>query len=351
MPYPASPLRDTPTKWSTVVNRKKRTHKYVADLLKVDQGDAGHYVYHIWVSDSGYPRYRLYSVVGPNGFVLKEHGLIPLGACERDVLEERLRSWHPAMKLDLKRVFRGSRKHVLDWVASGDNFVKSLNMMLEPTGASVGATDKWMPRGNADFAEARIGSLREHFLSRCVQDKICNWWLKHGKIANVPNWDFLSTCSFASGPGLVLVEAKAHKNELKAKGKSHDALASKKSRENHEQIGTAIEEACCALRDLGQAVNINRDSHYQLANRVAMTWKLASLHVPVVLVYIGFIGDQEIRDVGRPFQTDEHWLDVFTTHVQHILPKGFTEREIDVGGTPMWMLVRSQRIIELSAPE
>lgn len=67
-----------------------------------------------------------------------------------------------------------------------------------------------------------------------------------------------------------------------------------------------IAEACAGLQLLGPAVRISRDSHYQLSNRVAFAWKLATLGLPTVLVYLGFWGDDGIADVGEPFWDAEH---------------------------------------------
>ena len=53
-------------------------------------------------------------------------------------------------------------------------------------------------------------------------------------------------------------------------------------------------------------VRLDRDSHYQLANRLAFKWKLATLGIPVVLLY--FTGrDEGIADAGEPILDDAHW--------------------------------------------
>ena len=51
--------------------------------------------------------------------------------------------------------------------------------------------------------------------------------------------------------------------------------------------------------------------NYQLANRLAFTWKLASLGLPTVLIYLGFYGDRGIGDAGAPFESDDDWKDTF----------------------------------------
>ena len=93
-------------------------------------------------------------------------------------------------------------------------------------------------------------------------------------------------CEIEGRPGLILVEAKAHKNELKIPGKVLEAGASQNSRANHAQIAGAIKEDFIGLRCLDQNVSI---THYQLANRFAFTWKLTTLNVGTVLIYLGFL--------------------------------------------------------------
>lgn len=54
-------------------------------------------------------------------------------------------------------------------------------------------------------------------------------------------------------------------------------------------------------------MTISRDSHYQFANRLGFAWKLASIGVPTVLVYLGFTGDDGIIDRGEPLRDADHW--------------------------------------------
>ena len=99
---------------------------------------------------------------------------------------------------------------------------------------------------------------------------------------------------------MALVEAKAHENELDLAGKRLRPGGSARSAENHERIGRAIAEAATALDRIVPGVRMSRDSHYQIANRVAYSWKLASMGVPVLLVFLGFTEDNGIADVGPP---------------------------------------------------
>lgn len=101
-----------------------------------------------------------------------------------------------------------------------------------------------------------------------------------------------STCTIGGRLGLLLVEAKAHQQEL------HAAMAGKykglKTNErNHEQIGAAIAQANDGLNRIMQGWNLSRDAHYQVANRIAWGWKVALFGVPVIVVYLGFVHADE----------------------------------------------------------
>lgn len=174
------------------------------------------------------------------------------------------------------------------------------------------------------------------------------WWLDYPAGANTPNWDMAVYCLIDGKPGFALIEAKANWQELDTAGKrlSHDA--SPKSQANHRRIGKAIEEACIGWRRFDPSVSIARDSHYQLANRLAFTWKLAMLGFPVVLVYLGFTGDEGIQNVADQFSDDKSWQSAFYSHIERIFPKELFERRLDLGAAPVWLLSRSRPVIKES---
>lgn len=251
------------------------------------------------------------------------------------------------------QMFRRSRKHVLDWVSmeQGD-FLGSLNDIIETTGARVTAQDRWMPRGLSHSEEARLDDLDDGWLAPEVRHEIAGWWLVHPERANTPNWDLLATCSFGNRLGLVLVEAKAHGNELKLDGKSLRADASLNSRENHAQIGAAIEEARQGLNTPAwNGFQITRDSHYQLANRMAFAWKLASLGVPTVLMYLGFVGDTGIPSAERPFMSEDEWTTAISAYAKGVLPDDYVSLALRdqaamlFGGVPFAFVIRSRPIL------
>ena len=127
-------------------------------------------------------------------------------------------------------------------------------------------------------------------MTRDQRDKLCKWWLTHRRGARLPTWDLVVSASNSSGrPALVLVEAKAHATELSSEGKllvgRLTAEMQKRSNENHQRIAEAIAEAATALRALIPQIALSRDESYQFANRMAFAWKLASLGIPVGLVF------------------------------------------------------------------
>ena len=245
---------------------------------------------------------------------------------------------------------RGSRKHVLDWVDQ-PRFLHELLQLVQPIACRVTADSVWQPLGKQTPTEARL----ESFGPRALPDHpawpaLSAWWLRHSRGANTPNWDIALSCDVEGQPGLILVEAKANVPELSDAGKRADVGASPNSRENHSRIGEAIDEARAALSPLLPGISIGRDRHYQLSNRIAFAWRLASLGVPTVLVYLGFTGDAGIRDVGLPFADDAHWQGVLRTHLQPICPPSVFDGPVDVGSAKFWLLARSRAVLSVSPP-
>jgi hypothetical protein len=197
--------------------------------------------------------------------------------------------------------------------------------------------------------EARLDTFGPSVLPESdVWTTLRSWWLVHERGANTPNWDIAVGCEVDDRPGFVLVEAKANVQELSLGGKSLDAGASGRSAENHNQIGRAITEACVELQRISARTAISRDSHYQLSNRVAFSWKLASLGIPTVLVYLGFIGDEGIVDAGVPFTDSAHWKTAFAEYAHAVVPEALFERRIECGAAPTWFLVRSRQVLDVS---
>ncbi|MBZ5702653.1 MAG: hypothetical protein LAN84_12495 [Acidobacteriia bacterium] len=227
----------------------------------------------------------------------------------------------------------------------------------------VEAKDFWMPQGlqllkiNGEWVtnpieeanvkesieEAKLGdSIGEsrRFLSADRREEVTRWWLAVRERANTPNWDIASTCTIEEKAGLLLVEAKAHDAELKQDGKPRDKHASVGSKANHEQIGCAIDAASAGLDEAVKGWDLSRDSHYQLANRFAWAWKLASMGVPVVLVYLGFLSAKEVSDLGEPFADCADWTRVVLEYSRNIVPERAWGRDLRVGSITIKPLIR-----------
>ncbi len=218
-----------------------------------------------------------------------------------------------------QKPYRGSRKHILDWVES-PRFLGELQEMLKPVVVEIPSMAAYMPMGYASPLEAKLDEVPTKFaVSHGVRDELRDWRLRDHVGANTPNWDLIVECLVEGRPGLILMEAKANVPELKKDGKYLADDATDNSRENHDQISKAIAVARAGFKAVGIEARIRIDSHYQIANRIA-------------------------------FMSDTDWQDVFDEHAKSILPDEMRERRLDLGAAPAWFLLRSRKVIERSPP-
>ncbi len=222
-----------------------------------------------------------------------------------------------------------------------DHVASQLTNLVNLPSAVITSHDYWMPRGLKDYKETTLME-NNYFLPPDKQRKLRNWWLEKPRGARVPNWDIASTCTVEGVKGLLLVEAKAHDKELSEAGKSKPT--SDNSRLNHAQIRQAIDHANSGLNKVMADWALSPDSHYQLSNRFAWTWKLAMLGVPVILVYLGFLNATEMLDQGQPFDSPEAWQTCIRKHAENIIPDDIWEKRIEIDGTPVWFLIRSMQV-------
>jgi hypothetical protein len=240
---------------------------------------------------------------------------------------------------------RGSRRHILDWTAQ-ENFPNDLVALVQPVQIRFTDKSRWMPRGCDAPEEARLETFGPRVLpGHPAWSELSKWWLKHTAGANTPNWDLAVHCEVEGRPGLVLVEAKANEPELARAGKRPARKESARSVDNHDQIGKAIGDARDALGARFPGLSIHRDKHYQLSNRIAFAWKLASLRVPTVLVYLGFLGDE---GMDRHFEDRAHWEECFKGHLRGVCPEEILEATIDLETAPMWVLSRTRSVVHPS---
>ncbi len=195
----------------------------------------------------------------------------------------------------------------------------------------------WLPQGFSNPREAKLGD-EAALLSGTKRETLTAWWLAVRTNANTPNWDIVSTCTINGQEGLLLVEAKAHAAELHKGGKP------KGRAENDASIGSAIAQASAALKQVVPDWALSAATCYQLCNRFAWAWKLAMLGTPVLLVYLGFLHAEEMRDQGAPLTDQDDWERLVRNHGRGLVPNDAWERPLDIAGTPFQAIIRSVEI-------
>jgi len=244
---------------------------------------------------------------------------------------------------------RGSRPRCLAMIhADRAEVAHRLTGIVNREFVTISPLDIWMPFGvpiarqglAADITPTCECKLTESqgFLDEEKRAILRKWWLANSRAANTPNWDIASTCMVDGRRGLLLVEAKAHSGELSTNGVSKAEPGNERSERNRETIKAAVDGACGALSQLGPGWGIRCDSHYQLANRFAWSWKIASLGMPVVLVYLGFLKADEMP---APFADDAEWRSSVLRHSRTVVPSEAWEATIKIENASLTPLIRS----------
>lgn len=213
--------------------------------------------------------------------------------------------------------------------------------------AKVSESDCWMPLGFVNPEEAQLHKA-PRLLDLDIGFQLSKWWLAPAsKKAMTPNFDIASTCTIEGKAGLLLVEAKAHDEELnkEASGRRLTSDSSDNRKESHETIGAAMASARIGLgKATGLSWRISRDSHYQISNRFAWAWKLADLGIPVVLVYLGFLRADEMDDRGKPFQDHAEWDRLVKSHSESLFPPEVWGQQWMINNQPLIPLIRSLNV-------
>lgn len=232
------------------------------------------------------------------------------------------------------RTFKGSRLRCL--IATGlsdQHTVSFLNALVAPH-AQVTLQDAWMPQGFLSPNEACLGETA--LLSAPYRNELTRWWLAKPENANTPNWDLVSSCEIQGRPGLVLVEAKAHRSEFHAGG------LGAKNASNVARIRGAIAEANAGLGGEPAGWRLSADNSYQLCNRFAWAWKLATLGIPVVLAYLGFLAADEMG--SGAFCSEQAWREAVLKHADGIVPADCWDRANGVAGASVIPLIKAARV-------
>ncbi|TYB79171.1 hypothetical protein [Bizionia myxarmorum] len=239
---------------------------------------------------------------------------------------------------------KGSQYAVIKLVESND-FIKNINKLIKGTKAEISRYDNWMPKSLYNDKEAELKNFLKYNFNLQIANKIVEWWLYTNSWSNrTPVWDLISTCTINGKKGLLLVEGKAHSDELndKPKKKTSDSGSKEGSLKNHERIGEAINEANEYIKDSHPEINISRDNCYQLSNRIAYSWWLANQGVPVVLVYLGFLNCHDMDYNRRKlFKNDADWQTCFNEHAKKVGVDTITNKWVDCGSSKFITICKS----------
>ena len=228
---------------------------------------------------------------------------------------------------------RGSQPRCIR-LTDGGRFAENLTSVVKHPSVIVSPSDICRPQGHRRPGEVQLDKPDGTTLvPQEIVDALREWWPRSG---TSPTWDIASTCTINGQRGLLLAEAKAHAAELI----TDPTRACGKSR---EQIVAALAEANDGLRGLtGEDWALSADDHrYQIANRIAWSWKLATVGMPTVLVYLGFLNADDMRDQGPLFMTLADWDDHLREHCTRMVPPSCWNRTFDVDGTPLMFLIRA----------
>ena len=210
---------------------------------------------------------------------------------------------------------------------------ENLTRMVNHPSVIVSPSDTWRPEGRPYPNEVQLDKPDGAILvPQEIALALRQWWLVDPD-GTSPNWDIASTCTIDGQRGLLLVEAKAHSNELvdtPARGG------------NREKVEAAMAEANDGLRRItGEDWALSADRHYQLANRIAWSWKLATLGMPTVLVYLGFLNAVEMTNRRQIFTTVADWDVRVREHSTGVVPPSGWNTPFHVTGTPLMFLIRA----------
>lgn len=234
----------------------------------------------------------------------------------------------------LNRRERTGSKPRCHWLTHGapGQVASRLEALAKPWGA-VSADDYWMPEGFCRIEEGQLDKAGR-LLPKQDRDELRSWWLAVSRPrTRTPNWDIACTCTVDGQRGLLLVEAKAHTQELKIE----DRVTA--SGLNRERIAKCIGEANVSLANQTELDwALSHEHRYQMANRFAWSWRLTKLGYPVILVYLGFLGAEEMQ---TPFKDHAEWESLVKSYSHPLFPTEVWDRQWIIHGQPFVPRIRS----------
>jgi hypothetical protein len=204
-----------------------------------------------------------------------------------------------------------------------------MNTLLAGAGAGIARPVISQPHGRLCPAEWEEMEAEEYLSIHPLQlvgGLSADWWIPYRTGHNKrPTWDLICNIMVAGTPGLLLCEAKAHVAELRDLNAKKPPLDSAGSHANDLSIRLRLCEASKGLSEIaGGRFELSTDHHYQMSNRLAYLWKIASQGVPTVLMYLGFLGCPDWP--ADPISDAHHWRQLVEDHLAGIGPRRFIDR-------------------------
>lgn len=257
---------------------------------------------------------------------------------------------HPLISKLGEKEHAGSKPRC-HWMTHGPRHevAHRLTALIEPWGC-VSTDDRWMPEGFEQLEEAQLHKAST-LLNSTLSQQLREWWLVVATPqSKTPNIDIASTCKVCVNGteenGLLLVEAKAHTKELHRDGKRL-RKRTPNSLKNHERIRDCIADAADGLTtetDLNWS--LSRDEHYQMATHFAWSWKLLTLGVPTIFVYLGYLNAEEMRrsKTQKPFSDHGEWDAHVKEHSKSMFSESVWNRSWSIAGKSFVPLIRSTSV-------
>jgi hypothetical protein len=188
------------------------------------------------------------------------------------------------MRIPQREGMRGSLK----WIQKAVNEAepRSLDSLILPHLNGALKLQWCSPLTKDEFSEYRDNAFLNRIGAGNLSAALQEFWPSRG-----PQWDGLAV---SDAGDVLLVEAKAHINELFSPASAASAASKKK-------ILRALEQTALSAAAVPRSPWV--DSFYQLGNRLAHLYFLRSRSVKAWLVLVNFVGDREMRGPN----TQEEW--------------------------------------------
>jgi hypothetical protein len=197
----------------------------------------------------------------------------------------------------------GSEFHLMRYMARYRNYLDS--MVEKETGGKV---IEWLDFASGNDEEYNLANptkikLPDHeivgidFLKNERLDLVMKWKSFWPQTGNQQNWDAVGRMEIDGIENWLLIEAKAHIEEIKSDCGAKEPALSK--------INSALKTA---FDHFGLLPNHDlKKGYYQYANRIAVLYFLRENGIPAKLLFIYFIGDKNPYKLDKCPKSKEEW--------------------------------------------